>query len=66
MGGMSTGTEVSAAVQRGMRGLGLSSSTDACWPDALEPVDVEQRIATAGGAEPDLTLLVGAVLGRMA
>ena len=63
--GMSTVPEVIAAVHMGMRVLGISIITDACLPDALEPVDVAQIIATAGAAEPDLTRLVTAVLERM-
>jgi purine-nucleoside phosphorylase len=50
----------------GMRVLGVSIITDACLPDALQPVDVAQIIATAAAAEPDLTRLVRAVLERMA
>ncbi len=63
--GMSTVPEVIAAVHMGMRVLGLSIITDSCLPDALEPVNVEQIIATATAAEPNLTRLVGAVLERM-
>ena len=64
--GMSTVPEVIAAVHMSMRVLGVSIITDACLPDALEPVDVTQIIATAAAAEPDLTRLVSAVLERMA
>ncbi len=64
--GMSTVPEVIAAVHMSMRVLGLSIITDACLPDALEPVDVAQIIATAAAAEPDLTRLVSTVLERMA
>ena len=63
--GMSTVPEVIAAVHMGMRILGLSIITDSCLPDALEPVNIEQIIATATAAEPNLTRLVGAVLERM-
>jgi purine-nucleoside phosphorylase len=63
--GMSTVPEVIAAVHMGQRVLGLSIITDSCLPDALEPVNVEQIIATATAAEPNLTRLVGAVLERM-
>ena len=63
--GMSTVPEVIAAVHMGMGVLGISIITDACLPDALEPVDVAQIIATAAAAEPDLTRLVNAVLERM-
>lgn len=63
--GMSTVPEVIAAVHMSMRVLGISIITDACLPDALEPVDVSQIIATANAAEPSLTRLVTAVLERM-
>ncbi len=63
--GMSTVPEVIAAVHMGMGVLGISIITDACLPDALQPVDVAQIIATAAAAEPDLTRLVSAVMERM-
>jgi purine-nucleoside phosphorylase len=63
--GMSTVPEVIAAVHMGMPVLGISIITDACLPDALEPVNIDQIIATAGKAEPALTQLVEAVLERM-
>jgi purine-nucleoside phosphorylase len=63
--GMSTVPEVIAAVHAGMRVLAISIVTDACLPDALEPASVEQIIATARGAEPKLTELVGGVLARV-
>jgi len=63
--GMSTVPEVIVAVHAGMRVLGLSIITDACLPDALEPADVTAIIATAKGAEPNLTRLVAGVLQRM-
>ncbi len=63
--GMSTVPEVIVAVHGGMRVLGLSIITDACLPDALEPVSVEKIIAVAGEAEPRLTALIEGVLERM-
>jgi purine-nucleoside phosphorylase len=63
--GMSTVPEVIAAVHMSMRVLGISIITDACLPDALEPVDVSHIIATANAAEPNLTRLVAMVLERM-
>jgi purine-nucleoside phosphorylase len=62
---MSTVPEVIAAVHMSMRVLGISIITDSCLPDALAPVDVSHIIATAAGAEPNLTKLVRAVLERM-
>jgi purine-nucleoside phosphorylase len=63
--GMSTVPEVIAAVHMSMRVLGVSIITDACLPDALHPVNVEEIIATAARAEPDLTRLVATILERM-
>lgn len=63
--GMSTVPEVIAAVHGGMRVVGISIVTDACLPDALEPVDVQRIIATAAAAEPDLTRLVAGMMERM-
>lgn len=63
--GMSTVPEVIVAVHSGMRVLGISIITDACLPDALEPVDVPTIIATARQAEPNLTRLVTGVVDRL-
>ena len=63
--GMSTVPEVIAAVHGGMRVLGVSIITDACLPDALEPVNVEKIIATATKAEPQLTSLITSVLEKL-
>jgi len=63
--GMSTVPEVIVAVHGGMRVLGLSIITDACLPDALQPANVQEIIATAARAEPQLTRLVQGVLERL-
>jgi purine-nucleoside phosphorylase len=63
--GMSTVPEVIVAVHGGMKVLGISIITDQCLPDALEPADISEIIATASAAEPHLTRLVTAVLERM-
>jgi purine-nucleoside phosphorylase len=63
--GMSTVPEVIVAVHGGMRVLGISIITDACLPDALEPVDLPRIIAAARQAEPGLTALVEGVIERM-
>ena len=57
--GMSTVPEVIVARHMDMKVMGLSIITDACLPDALEPVDVSRIIAAAGAAEPHLTRLIG-------
>jgi purine-nucleoside phosphorylase len=63
--GMSTVPEVIVARHMGMRVLGLSIITDACLPDALEPVDVSRIIAAAGAAEPHLARLTQQVVGQL-
>ncbi|HET7583429.1 MAG TPA: purine-nucleoside phosphorylase [Gemmatimonadaceae bacterium] len=63
--GMSTVPEVIVAVHGGMRVLGVSIITDRCLPDALEPASLEAILATAAGAEPQLSALVRGVLERM-
>ena len=63
--GMSTVPEVIVAIHGGMRVLGVSIITDQCLPDALEPASVEQIIAVANRAEPNLTALVCGVMERV-
>lgn len=63
--GMSTVPEVIVAVQGGMEVLGVSIITDRCLPDALEPASVEQIIAAASRAEPDLTNLIAGVVEQL-
>lgn len=63
--GMSTVPEVIVAVHAGLKVLGISVITDECFPDALEPVNIEKIIATAHGAEPAITRIVEAILPEM-
>ena len=63
--GMSTVPEVIAARHMGMRVLGLSIITDECFPDTLQPADIQKIIAVAGEAEPKLTRLVVGVLEKL-
>jgi len=63
--GMSTIPEVIAAVHAGLNVLGISVITDACLPDALEPVDIQKIIATANNAEPKLVKLIKKVLKEL-
>src|SRR5207247_10346571 len=63
--GMRTVPEVIAAVHVGMRALGVSIITDQCLPDALATASVEQIIAVARTAEPNLTRLIHRVLARL-
>lgn len=63
--GMSTVPEVIVAVHQGMKVLGFSIITDQCLPDALEPASLEQILAVAGKAEPNLTRLVAALVPKI-
>jgi purine-nucleoside phosphorylase len=63
--GMSTVPEVIVGVHAGLRNLGISVITDMCLPDALEPVKLEDILATAEVAEKKLRLLVRRVVGEL-
>jgi purine-nucleoside phosphorylase len=63
--GMSTVPEVIVAVHAGMRVLGISILTDRCVPEELEPASVDEIIAVATRAEPQLTALVRGVVERL-
>jgi purine-nucleoside phosphorylase len=63
--GMSTVPEVIVGVHSKLRILGLSVITDMCLPDALEPVRLEDIIATANAAEKKLRVLVRRVVGEL-
>jgi purine-nucleoside phosphorylase len=60
--GMSTVPEVIVGVHSKLRILGLSVITDVCLPDALEPVNLADIIATANEAEKKLRVLVRRVV----
>ncbi len=60
--GMSTVPEVIVARHMGLRCLAISVITDECFPDALEPVSIEDVLAAAGEAEPKLTEVMRAVV----
>ncbi len=62
--GMSTVPEVITAVHAGMRVVGFSIITDMCFPDSLKPAVVDEIIANANAAEPNLTKLVLGVLAE--
>lgn len=63
--GMSTVPEVIVAVHAGLKVLGLSAITDECFPDALQPAELEKIIAVANAVEPLMSEIVVAVLERM-
>ena len=64
--GMSTVPEVLVAVHAGMQVLGLSIVTDLCLPDALQPADIDDILATAAAAEPKLRKIVLGILAHEA
>jgi purine-nucleoside phosphorylase len=63
--GMSTVPEVIAAVHMGMEVLGISVITDECFPDALEPVKMEDILEAAAMAEPKMTRVIIRVLEKL-
>jgi len=60
--GMSTVPENIAAVHSGIKVLGISVITDECFPDTLQPVNVQEIIETAQKTEPKLTLIMKNVI----
>jgi purine-nucleoside phosphorylase len=62
--GMSTVPETIVAVHCGLKVVGLSVVTDMCLPDALQPANVEEIIATANEAAPKLHAIVGGVVAE--
>ena len=60
--GMSTVPETIVAVHCGLKTIGLSVITDMCLADALEPSNVEEIIATANRAAPDLISIVRGIV----
>jgi purine-nucleoside phosphorylase len=64
--GMSTVPEVIVAVHCGLKVVGFSVVTDMCFPDTLQPANIEEIIAHANAAEPKLRALVLGVLEKFA
>jgi len=62
--GMSTVPEVIAAVHMQMDVLGISVITDECFPEALEPVNLEDILQAAAMAEPKMTKVIIGVLEK--
>jgi purine-nucleoside phosphorylase len=60
--GMSTVPEVIVARHMNLRVMALSVITDECFPDALEPVSIEDVLAAAAAAEPKLTAIMKGVV----
>lgn len=63
--GMSTIPENIVAVHMGMKVLGISIITDECFPESLQPVNVEEIIAAAMKAEPKMTLIMKEVIKKL-
>ena len=63
--GMSTVPEVIAAVHMGLEVFGISVITDECFPDALEPVSLDDVLEAAAMAEPKMTQVLVGVLERL-
>ncbi len=63
--GMSTVPEVLAAVHMNMEVLGMSVITDECFPDALEPVSIEDVLEAATMAEPKMTRVIVGVIEKL-
>ena len=63
--GMSTIPEVITAVHAGMDVMGVSVITDECFPEALEPVNIEQVLEAANMAEPKMTKVIIGVLEKL-
>ena len=59
---MSTVPETIVAVHCGLKVVGLSVITDMCLPDSLGPANVEEIIATANRAAPNLQRLVTGIV----
>lgn len=62
---MSTVPETLVANHAGLRTIALSTVTDECLPDALQPAVFEEIVAVARAAEPRLEALVTGILARL-
>lgn len=63
--GMSTVPETIVAVHCGLPVVGLSVITDMCLPDSLQAANVEEIIAVANRAGPDLVTIVRGIVGEV-
>lgn len=63
--GMSTVPEALTAVHAGLRLFAAAIVTDLCLPDALQPVNITEIIATAEAAEPKLSELVARLVEEL-
>jgi purine-nucleoside phosphorylase len=63
--GMSTIPEDIVAIHSGMRVFGISVITDACVPENLKPININEIIRIAKEAEPKLTLVMRKLIERL-
>lgn len=63
--GMSTVPEVIVACHMGLPCCAISVLTDDCDPDKLQPVNLEEIVAAAQKAEPDLTALFCGLISQL-
>lgn len=63
--GMSTVPEVIVARHMGVRVMAVSVITDECFPDALEPVKIEEVMAAADDAAPHLKTIFQGVVSEV-
>ena len=63
--GMSTVPEVMVARQMGIPVFGISVITDMCIPETLKKAEIENILAAAFKAEPNMTLIIKELIGSL-
>jgi purine-nucleoside phosphorylase len=63
--GMSTVPEVIVARHMSMEVFGLSIITEECFPDALQPLSLEEVLQAARRAEPKMTRLITELVAHL-
>jgi purine-nucleoside phosphorylase len=63
--GMSTVPEVIIARQMGIAVFGISVITDMCIPETLKKAEIENILAAAYKAEPNMTLIIKQLIGSL-
>lgn len=62
---MSTVPEVIVAVHAGLKALGLSTVTDACLPDALKPLSIDEVISISNAQEQNRQTLIRGIISAL-